>query len=68
MFYVEDEIKHMDINLKLQNKLKIQSKLYGNIKQFEEYVTNTLKYNWIMWGYSSLAVFNPYRSYVLREI
>lgn len=22
----------------------------------------------IMWGYSSLAVFNPYRSYVIREI
>jgi len=22
----------------------------------------------IMWGYSSLAVFNPYRSYVLREV
>ena len=22
----------------------------------------------IMWGYSSLAVFNPYRSYILREI
>ena len=22
----------------------------------------------IMWGYSSLAVFNPYRSYVCREI
>ncbi len=22
----------------------------------------------IMWGYSSLAVFNPYRSYVAREI
>ena len=22
----------------------------------------------IMWGYSSLAVFNPYRSYILRQI
>ena len=22
----------------------------------------------IMWGYSSLAVFNPYKSYILREI
>lgn len=22
----------------------------------------------IMWGYSSLAVFNPYRSYIMREI
>jgi len=22
----------------------------------------------VMWGYSSIAVFNPYRSYVLREI
>jgi hypothetical protein len=21
-----------------------------------------------MWGYSSLALFNPYKSYVLREI
>lgn len=22
----------------------------------------------IMWGYSSLAVFNPYKSYVIRQI
>lgn len=33
MFYMEEEIKHMDINLKLLNKLKIQSNLYGNIQQ-----------------------------------
>lgn len=63
-----EEIKHTDINLKLLNKLKIQSKLYGNIKHNGKYVTNTFKYNWIMWGYSGIALFNPYRSYIAREI